>query len=201
MRLDPAWARSVQVLGRPRVSCGLCCVMGLDLKAPDHSTLSRRGEEVEVPRLCREQEEPVHSVVDSTGLKISSAGDWSSRKHRKREARRGWRKLHIGADDEGFVVAAQLTGSKRDDASVVPDLLEQIDAEVRRPKGPVRSWLSATTIRTRSSSCRRTSTEIRQQIEREIRSDASPVGIDAMKTHVPILYMLAETGRRLVTVE
>ena len=77
--------------------------MGLDLKAPDHSTLSRRGEEVEVPRLCREQEEPVHLVVDSTGLKISSAGDWSSRKHRKRKARRGWRKLHIGADDEGFV--------------------------------------------------------------------------------------------------
>ncbi len=107
-------------------------LMGLDLKAPDHSTLSRRGEDVEMPRLCREHEGPIHLVVDSTGLKISSAGDWSSRKHRKGKARRGWRELHIGVDDEGFVVAAQLTGSKRDDASVVPDLLEQIDSEVRR---------------------------------------------------------------------
>ncbi len=106
-------------------------VMGLDLKAPDHSTLSRRGEDVEVPRLCREHEGPIHLVVDSSGLKISSAGDWSSRKHRKGKARGGWRKLHIGVDDEGFVVAAQLTASRRDDASVVPDLLEQIDAEVR----------------------------------------------------------------------
>ena len=40
-------------------------VMGLDLKAPDHSTLSRRGEDVEVPRLCREHEGPIHLVVDS----------------------------------------------------------------------------------------------------------------------------------------
>jgi len=39
-------------------------LMGLDLKAPDHSTLSRRGEDVEVPRLCREQEGPIHLVVD-----------------------------------------------------------------------------------------------------------------------------------------
>lgn len=75
---------------------------------------------------------PIHLVVDSTGLKISSAGDWNSRKHRKGKARRRWRKLHIGVDDDGFVVASQLTKSRKDDASVVPDLLEQIDAEVRR---------------------------------------------------------------------
>ncbi len=110
-------------------------LMGLDLKAPDHSTLSRRGENVEVPPLCREHDGPIHLVVDSTGLKISGAGDWTSRKHRKGKVRRGWRKLHIGVDDDGFVVAAQLTASRRDDASVVPDLLEQIDAKIRRFTG------------------------------------------------------------------
>lgn len=100
-------------------------LMGLNLKAPDHSTLCRRGEDVQVPWLCRGHEGPIDLVVDSTGLKISSAGDWNSRKHRKGKARRGWRKLHIGVDGDGFVVAAQLTGSRRDDASAVPDLLEQ----------------------------------------------------------------------------
>ncbi len=57
------------------------------------------------------------------------------RKHRKGKTRRGWRKLHIGVDDDGFVVASQLTESRRDDASVVPDLLEQIDVKVRRFTG------------------------------------------------------------------
>ncbi len=90
---------------------------------------------MEVPRLCREHEGPIHLVVDSTGLKISGAGGWSSRKHKKGKVRRGWRKLHIGVDDDGFVVASQLTESRRDDASVVPDLLEQIDAKVRRFTG------------------------------------------------------------------
>ncbi len=110
-------------------------LMGLDLKAPDHSTLSRRGEDVELPRLCCGHEGPIDLVVDSTGLRISSAGGWSSRKHRKGKARRGWRKLHIGVDGDGFVVAAQLTGSRRGDASAVPDLLEQIDGEVQRFTG------------------------------------------------------------------
>ncbi len=110
-------------------------LMGLELRAPDHSTLSRRSKDVEVPQLCRDHDGAIHLVVDSTGLKISGAGGWSSRKHRKGKVWRGWRKLHIGVDDDGFVVASQLTESRRDDASVVPDLLEQIDAKVRRFTG------------------------------------------------------------------
>ncbi len=110
-------------------------LMGLDLKAPDHSTLSRRGENVEVPPLCREHAGPIHLVVDSTGLKISGASDWIFRKHRKGKVRRGWRKLHIGVDDDGFVVAARLTESRKDDASAVPDLLEQIGEKMRRFTG------------------------------------------------------------------
>ncbi len=54
---------------------------------------------------------------------------------RKGKVRRGWRKLHIGVDDDGFVVAAQLTKSRKDDASVVPDLLDQLDVKVRRFTG------------------------------------------------------------------
>jgi DDE family transposase len=44
-------------------------LLGLDLAAPDHSTLSRRGETLPVSR-PRPGSEPVHLLVDSTGLKL-----------------------------------------------------------------------------------------------------------------------------------
>ena len=39
------------------------------------------------------------------------------------------------------------------------------------------------------------------EIEREIASDASPVGIDAKKTHVLILHKLIELEKRLAAIE
>src|SRR3712207_3998459 len=42
-------------------------LLGLDLAVPDHSTLSRRAETLQVPRL-RPGSAPVHLLVDSTGL-------------------------------------------------------------------------------------------------------------------------------------
>ena len=41
----------------------------------------------------------------------------------------------LRCDDEGFVVAARLTDSSVDDASVVPDLLEQVDTPIERFTG------------------------------------------------------------------
>ena len=43
-------------------------LLGLDLPAPDHSTLSRRAATLEVPR-PKAGSAPVHLLVDSTGLK------------------------------------------------------------------------------------------------------------------------------------
>ncbi len=40
-----------------------------------------------------------------------------------------------------------------------------------------------------------------ERIEREIASDASPVGIDAKKTHVLILHKLEQIERRLERLE
>ena len=45
------------------------------------------------------------------------------------------------------------------------------------------------------------SAEDYQRIAREIASDASPVGIDAKKTHVMILFKLEEIERRLTALE
>src|SRR6202011_888886 len=48
-------------------------LLGLDLPAPDHSTISRRGETLPVSR-PRPGSEPVHLLVDSTGLKLCWCG-------------------------------------------------------------------------------------------------------------------------------
>ncbi len=65
--------------------------LGLDLAVPDHSTLSRRAETLEVPR-PRSSSEPMHLVVDSTGLRLCGPGEWLVEKHGGR-TRRSWRKL------------------------------------------------------------------------------------------------------------
>jgi hypothetical protein len=44
-------------------------------------------------------------------------------------------------------------------------------------------------------------TEAYERIEAQITSDASPVGIDAKKTHVMILYKLMEIEKRLERLE
>ena len=90
-------------------------LMGLNLKAPDHTTLSRRNPIVAVPPLTRSYDGPIDLIVDSTGLKILGCGEWNAHKHKASKKRRDWRKLHIGVDAEGFIVAAELTASSRDD--------------------------------------------------------------------------------------
>ncbi len=73
-------------------------LLGLDLAVPDHSTLSRRAETLEVPRpRSSASGEPVHLLVDSTGLKPCGAGEWLHEKHGT-TMRRSWRKLHLGLD-------------------------------------------------------------------------------------------------------
>jgi hypothetical protein len=79
-------------------------LLGLDLSVPDHTTLSRRAETLEVPRPrsgspdTGREAEPVHLLVDSTGLKLCGAGEWLVEKHGTK-TRRSWRKMHLGVQD------------------------------------------------------------------------------------------------------
>jgi hypothetical protein len=104
-------------------------LLGLDLPVPDHSTLSRRAETLEVLR-PKAGSEPVHLLVDSTGLKLCGPGEWLVEKHGSKR-RRGWRKLHLATDaDTGRIVAALLTDRDADDGGQVGALLEQIEGPV-----------------------------------------------------------------------
>ncbi len=104
-------------------------LLGLDLAVPDHSTLSRRAETLEVPR-PRRGPEPVHLLVDSTGLRLCGPGEWLEEKHGTRR-RRAWRVLHLATDaDTGRIVASLLTDEDIDDGSQVGPLLDRIGGSV-----------------------------------------------------------------------
>src|SRR3954451_19495502 len=74
-------------------------LLGLTLRVPDHTTLSRRAATVDVPQPRRPSTEaggdtaPVHLLVDSTGLKLRGPGEWLLEKHGAR-TRRLWRSLY-----------------------------------------------------------------------------------------------------------
>ena len=105
-------------------------LLGLDLAVPDHTTLCRRAETLEVPRPRPSDGEPVHLLVDSTGLRLCGPGEWLVEKHGTR-TRRSWRKLHIGVDaGTGQVVAAVLTDRDADDGAQVGPLLDQVDGPI-----------------------------------------------------------------------
>jgi len=109
-------------------------LLGLSLRVPDHTTLSRRAATLDVPRPGNAGAgaggEPMHLLVDSTGLKLCGKGEWLLEKHGTK-TRRSWRKLHLGVDaGTGRIVAAALTAKEVDDGAEVGPLLDQVGARV-----------------------------------------------------------------------
>jgi len=105
-------------------------VLGVDITIPDHTTLSRRGGGLTVLLMWLDRAEPLHLLVDSTGLKICGEGEWLDQKHGIRSRRR-WRNLHLEIDAITHeVVASELMPDDVGDVSEMPALLDQIDAEV-----------------------------------------------------------------------
>ena len=107
-------------------------LMGLDIRVPDYSTLSRRANGLSIAQAMRQAGSvAVHLVVDSTGLKIFGEGEWLAQKHKIKGIRRRWRKLHLGLDlASGAIVCADLTHDEVGDSTALPGLLDQLDAPV-----------------------------------------------------------------------
>jgi transposase len=105
-------------------------LLGVTIKVPDHTTFSRRSAGLAILPRKLARDEPVHLLIDSTGLKIYGEGEWLDQKHGIR-ARRRWRKLHLAVDAEGQeIVASDLTADDVGDVTVLPDLLDQVEGPV-----------------------------------------------------------------------
>jgi hypothetical protein len=105
-------------------------LVGLDWAVPDFSTLSRRQKTMAVDIPYRGSKGPLNLLIDSTGIKAEGEGEWNTRKHGGTK-RRLWRKIHIGVDEQTPEIRAiEITGSRVGDAPMLPELLDQIPADV-----------------------------------------------------------------------
>ena len=104
-------------------------LLGVDLEAPDHTTLSRRSQHLDVDLQLNPASEPIHLIVDSTGLSIVGEGEWAAAKHGRR-GKRGWKKLHLGVDRSGLIVAEVLTEWNADDAKTALDLIDEVEGDI-----------------------------------------------------------------------
>ena len=97
-------------------------LLALDLRIPDHTTLSRRAKHLDIRLRSVTTDSPVSIFIDSTGLRAHSGN--SSGVPPKRRA---WRKLHLVVDaDNGNVLASLMTTDRARDGAQVAPLLTQI---------------------------------------------------------------------------
>ncbi len=104
-------------------------LMGVDLPSPDHTTLSRRGQHLDVTLRRPPRGDGLHLLIDSTGLSMFGEGEWAATKHGG-HGKRGWKKLHLGVDRSGVIIAQALTDATVDDAVTGADLIGAVDGDV-----------------------------------------------------------------------
>ena len=112
--------------------CSLMSVMGLNLRIPDHSHLSRRAKTLNVVISRRVHDEPLHVVIDSTGLKVYGEGEWKVRQHGASK-RRTWIKVHLAVDTKILdIIGVEVTTPAWADCEVFEGLLNQIEGTIEQ---------------------------------------------------------------------
>ncbi len=115
-------------------------LMALELDAPDHTTISRRSQQLNIDLRLGATKGPIHLIIDSTGLSIIGEGEWAAVKHGGR-GKRAWKKLHLGVDRSGVIVAEVLTDGNADDARTALGLIDEVDGDMASFTADTRSGL------------------------------------------------------------
>lgn len=106
-------------------------MMGVSLCCPDHTSISKLAQNVNVNIKTPTRGEIAHLVIDSTGLKVFGEGEWNVKKHGA-EKRRVWRKLHLAVDAATHeIVCADLSLSNITDAQTLPGLMNQTHRQIK----------------------------------------------------------------------
>ncbi len=105
-------------------------LMGVSLDVPDHTTMSRRSASLAVSLRVRPRAGSINLVIDSSGLSTFGEGQWAAVKHGGKGIQ-GWRKLHLGVDENGAIVAQALTNANVDDATTGISLIDEVNSKIK----------------------------------------------------------------------
>ena len=119
--------RSIEGLMR-----SIFAILDIEKPIPTYATLSRRQGRLDIDLGVGISEEPIHLLIDSTGLKVFGEGEWKARQHGK-DIQRTWRKLHLGIDAATReIVAVDVTDNSVGDSTMLPELLLSVDAKISK---------------------------------------------------------------------
>jgi hypothetical protein len=104
----------------------LFSMLKIELRVPEFSRISRRMAGTLSSLSYPAPQEPIHLVIDSSGLKVYGEKEWIKTKHGKEYSRRVWRKIHIGVDGKGIIRASKMTTHKTDDRACFSTLIDQV---------------------------------------------------------------------------
>jgi hypothetical protein len=106
------------------------------LPTPDYTTISRRARKLRVDLgVHHNSGEPLHLVVDSTGLKLHGEGEWKVKKHGWVKHRR-WRKMHLLVDGRTLLVrGVTMSDEHASDSKEFVKLLDEETDPVAYVKG------------------------------------------------------------------
>jgi hypothetical protein len=93
--------------------------------------ISRQSKNLKIKLRAKVHLGPIHLIIDSTGLSVFGQGQWAAAKHGKQ----GWKKLYLGVDDNGILVAETLTGPNVDDAKTGVTLIKKAGFKVKAVVG------------------------------------------------------------------
>lgn len=101
-------------------------LMHLDLSTPHYSLLCKRQSQCAINLPANPTKQPIHLVVDTTGLKIYGEGEWKCRKHGITK-KRLWRKIHLAIDaSTQNIMASEVTELGVQDCQGLLLILEKI---------------------------------------------------------------------------
>ena len=104
----------------------------IDLPTPDYTVLCRRIKRLNVKLPHRKRSEPIHLVVDATGLKVYGNGEWQAKIHGPSK-RRTWRKVHLGVNEaSGEILACVVTNKNEHEKEILPEILDQVDEDIAK---------------------------------------------------------------------
>lgn len=111
-------------------------MMGLDLKVPDYTTISRRAGSLKLnireKSLLGKREEAIVVAIDSTGLSVHSQSEWHRKKHAAQvPGYEKWRKLHVAINvATGEILDARYSKSTDNDGPELPGMLDSIEEDI-----------------------------------------------------------------------